>query len=93
MIVPDDDVLFSQLTTRRCKTNSKGRLQLESKEEMRSRGLESPDRADAFVGAVACGLDMHSFDRHVVRPSIMEEFTDYLEGGSYSGLEDGFRCE
>lgn len=93
VIVPDDDVLFSQLTTRRCKTNSKGRLQLESKEEMRSRGLESPDRADAFVGAVACGLDMHSFDRHVVRPSIMEEFTDYLEEGSYSGLEDGFRCE
>ena len=54
---------------------------------MRSRGLESPDRADAFVGAVACGLDMHSFDRHVVRPSIMEEFTDYLEEDLIRGLK------
>ena len=30
---------------------------------------------------------MHSFDRHVVRLSIMEEFTDYLEEDLIRGLK------
>jgi hypothetical protein len=93
IVMPEDDLLFSQLTTRRCKTNSKGKLMLESKDEMRRRGLESPDRGDAFVGAVACGLDMQSFNRHVVRPSIVNEFGRFIDETTYSGLESGFRCE
>jgi len=53
--LPEDDTLVEQLTTRLGKTNSKGKLMLESKDDMRSRGLNSPDRADALVGALACG--------------------------------------
>lgn len=53
--LPDDDILVEQLTTRLGKTNASGKLMLERKEDMRSRGLSSPDRADALVGCLACG--------------------------------------
>lgn len=53
--LPEDDLLVEQLTTRLGKTNSKGKLMLESKDDMRSRGISSPDRADALVGCLACG--------------------------------------
>jgi phage terminase large subunit len=43
--------LFSQLTSRRQKAHSSGKLWMESKDEMRSRGVKSPDIADAFVMA------------------------------------------
>ena len=45
----DDSVLMAQLSGRRQKPRSDGRFQLESKAEMRQRGLPSPDRADAAV--------------------------------------------
>ena len=32
--------------------DSKGRERLESKADLRSRGVESPDRADALIGAI-----------------------------------------
>jgi hypothetical protein len=48
----DDDRLVAQLTCRTQRVNSKGRLKLESKDEMRKRGVESPDRADGLV--LAC---------------------------------------
>jgi len=53
----NDARLTAQLTSRRQKPRSDGRFQLESKEEMRRRGLPSPDRADAVVLALlgACG--------------------------------------
>jgi phage terminase large subunit len=54
ILPPDDEVLHRQLTTRRLEYNSKGKLMLESKDSMRKRGLDSPDRADALVLA-ACG--------------------------------------
>lgn len=49
VIVPKDEKMHSQLTTRRLGHNSKGKLMVESKEKMRERGLASPDRADAIV--------------------------------------------
>jgi hypothetical protein len=48
-----DDTLTAQLTSRRRKPRSDGRVQLESKEDMRRRGLPSPDRADAVALALA----------------------------------------
>jgi len=50
--LPGDKELFAQLTTRRGWPDSKGRLTLEPKSEMRARGLPSPDRADAVLGAI-----------------------------------------
>jgi hypothetical protein len=46
-----DERLIEQFCTRKSKVDAKGRLQLESKDEMRKRGLSSPDRADAVIGA------------------------------------------
>lgn len=52
IILPNDSELIAQLTSRRGWPDSKGRLQLESKADMRSRGLPSPDRADAVLGTM-----------------------------------------
>lgn len=52
IILPNDPELFSQLTTRRIGANSRGQIVLESKEQMRARGLRSPDRADAVLGCL-----------------------------------------
>jgi hypothetical protein len=53
IILPNDRALIAQLTSRRGWPDSKGRLQVEPKSAMRSRGLGSPDRADAVIGAIA----------------------------------------
>lgn len=52
LVLPRDDKLLAQLSTRRWLTESDGRFRLESKEEMARRGLASPDRADAVALAV-----------------------------------------
>jgi hypothetical protein len=50
IILPeDDDDLMAQLTCRRTITNSRGKLGVESKDSLRSRGISSPDRADALA--------------------------------------------
>ena len=51
--IPDNDDLTSQLTSIKWKTNSRGQIQIESKENMKKRGLSSPDLADAMVLAFA----------------------------------------
>jgi hypothetical protein len=52
IVLPLDEKLVAQLTSRRKLYDSKGRERLESKADMRGRGLESPDLADAVIGAV-----------------------------------------
>lgn len=47
--IPDDDVLKSQLSYPQYKFDMKGRYQIEPKEEMKARGLASPDRAEAVM--------------------------------------------
>ena len=47
-----DDELIAQLTNRRYRLNSDGRIELERKESMKKRGLRSPDRADALALAM-----------------------------------------
>ncbi|GIN89860.1 hypothetical protein J22TS1_09110 [Siminovitchia terrae] len=51
--IPNDEDLIGQLSTRKYRVTSKGKIQLESKDEMKTRGLRSPDRADALVLAFA----------------------------------------
>ena len=55
--LPKDDHLFGELTAVKYKFTSSGKLQVESKEDMKRRGLASPNRADAliltFAGAAA----------------------------------------
>lgn len=52
-ILDADDELKGQLVSRKTKRNSKGLMMLESKEDMTARGVPSPDRADALLGAIA----------------------------------------
>jgi phage terminase large subunit len=48
-----DDKLISQASTRKYKINSDGEIEIEKKEQMKKRGLKSPDCADAYVLAAA----------------------------------------
>ena len=52
IIIPNDKELISQMASRLSWPDSKGRLTVEPKEKMRARGLSSPDRADAVLGAM-----------------------------------------
>jgi hypothetical protein len=47
--IPDDDALHSDLTSCGYKYDSSGRLLLESKIDMKKRGMPSPDSADAMA--------------------------------------------
>lgn len=51
--IPNDEDLIGQLSTRKYRVTSKGKIQLESKDEMKTHELRSPDRADALVLAFA----------------------------------------
>jgi phage terminase large subunit len=50
--IPNDEKLIAQLTSRREIYDDKGRERLERKADLASRGVESPDRADALIGAI-----------------------------------------
>jgi len=47
--IPDDLELIAQLSSVKYKFNSRGQLQIESKEDMKKRGVKSPDKADALA--------------------------------------------
>ncbi|MBR0315966.1 MAG: hypothetical protein IJQ99_03795 [Synergistaceae bacterium] len=51
--LPDDDELLAELSSVKYKIDSRGAIQIESKEEMKKRLGRSPDRADAVVLAFA----------------------------------------
>ena len=55
-----DEVLIAELATVRYSFTSNGKVQIEGKDEIRKRGLPSPDKADAFVltfaGDAAIGM-------------------------------------
>lgn len=52
-IDPDDDELAAQLGAIRYSYSSRGQLVIESKDDMRKRGMPSPDRADAVMLTMA----------------------------------------
>jgi hypothetical protein len=86
IIMPDDEVLAQQLTSRRCSANKNGKLNLESKTEMKARGLASPDRADAVVLAVAAKGAIDDMLTEYVRPSLSEVFADF---GDMDAMPEG----
>lgn len=51
LIVPNDDILIAQLTSRKKEIVGRGKWAAEEKYDMRKRGIESIDRADAYCGA------------------------------------------
>jgi phage terminase large subunit len=48
-----DDLLGAELVKARFKYSSNGKMQVESKDEMKKRGIASPNRADAFLLTLA----------------------------------------
>jgi phage terminase large subunit len=75
IIIPNDEKLIAQLTSRRKLYDSKGRERLESKADLKSRGVESPDRADAIIGAIMMRLqaDPYAFD-----PAGQQQYAEML---------------
>lgn len=55
-VIPEDEYLIGELTGVKFGVTSSGKIKVESKEEMKKRGLKSPDRADAFCLTFA-GID------------------------------------
>ena len=51
--IPDDPDLIAELSALRYSFSSSGQVRLESKDELRARGITSPDRADALMLAFA----------------------------------------
>ncbi len=58
--IPDSDQLLGDLTSLGYKFDSSGRLQIESKDELRKRGMKSPDTADALALTFYVGDYLHS---------------------------------
>ena len=54
--MPEDDQLVAELTLPGFRVLSSGKKKVESKDELRRRGVKSPDRADAFCLTFAKGL-------------------------------------
>lgn len=52
-ILPHDDILFAEMTTRQKKLNVRGKWMAEEKYEMRKRNVPSPNTADAVLGAMS----------------------------------------
>ena len=53
--MPQDDGLIAELTAPTYTFTSTGKMSVESKADMKKRGLRSPDLADAFLLTFACG--------------------------------------
>jgi phage terminase large subunit len=54
--IPQDDALISELSAPLYTFTSTGKIVVESKADMKKRGLRSPDMADAFLLTFAAGL-------------------------------------
>ena len=62
IILPDDDPLRAQLLDRKRVPHVQGKLAVESKSDMKKRGVDSPDRADAVFGAMTPVRRIQSFN-------------------------------
>lgn len=79
VVLINDPGLIAQLTTRKMFYDQRGRVRLEPKDELRARGVKSPDRADAVAGCFAHGSP--SFASYVKkRDDPFEQLDAYYEG-------------
>lgn len=73
---PQDEELASQLQSIKWKTNSRGLILIESKDDMLKRGMPSPDRADAAVMADIPAPQLLDEDDYTDGESIMSDVMD-----------------
>lgn len=67
--IPDEDTLHGELCSLGFKENSSGQIQIESKDDLRARGLPSPDGADALSLTFAGGF--HGVPSVIEVPKLM----------------------
>ena len=72
--IPPDEELAAQLTSIKYKLPS-GRIQIESKDDMKKRGLSSPDRADTLMLAFAANMP----SGEIIRPGTAKRVTQPWE--------------
>jgi hypothetical protein len=75
--IPNDETLFAELAAPRYSFTSSGKMQVESKESMKKRGLGSPDKADALclclatdVATALHGYSLSAANRGALRRNI-----------------------
>lgn len=75
--IPDDDNLHGELTSLGFKYDSSGRLQIESKDDLKKRGMRSCDLADAKMLTFAGGAYAASsgFQANFMHKSAFDKFT------------------
>lgn len=61
--IPNDPELRDDLTGRQYGYDAKGRLQLETKDDMKARGLASPDKADSLSLTFAMPVSKRNYNR------------------------------
>lgn len=76
------ELLIAQLSTRRTKVTNDGKFWLESKDDMRARGVESPDIADAFC--LSFGVQPYAATSWTAQESRFSEIAA-AHGWDYSG--------
>lgn len=80
VILTNDEELFADLAAMQFKYNSKGKIQIEEKEEMKKRIQRSPDRGDAV--AIAFSNAMNLADLWYPDEAVTRRFGQY----AYKGL-------
>jgi len=68
--IPDDDELHGELCSFGFKENSSGQIQIESKDDMRARGLKSPDTSDAAMLTFPGGYFGHAQGGNIEIPTL-----------------------
>lgn len=88
--LPNDEKLIAQLTSRRKLYDSRGREKLESKADLASRGVESPDRADALIGAV---MMEPGSDPYALNPRAHQAYLEMMQEQIIRDQEDPWRVD
>jgi len=89
IILPRDGEFQSQLLGRKIKPLSSGRLKLETKEEMRRRGLASPDEADSLCCAIMPPMVLRSYPARSAS-DWDAQLADYNRNQDSEGLPGGY---
>ncbi|MDE2020034.1 MAG: hypothetical protein KGJ13_06850 [Patescibacteria group bacterium] len=84
IILPDDDDSRAQILDRKRIPHLKGKLAIESKRDMKARGVTSPDRADAIFGVMMPLRRVESFNlsNRQQAVSFSEQVADWNEKDS-----------
>lgn len=89
VILPDDEKLKAQLTTRQKGFNARGKLCLEDKASLRKRGIPSPDRADAVCGVLAV-REMAAVAYTGKAMTLMEQIEEAQQEVALAGADAGW---